>query len=73
MEEENELITVNVQDNRNLSITNITYWEIFVFVDEEWELLEAREGNLTEVLAYMYDLDEENLGIKINNNIINFN
>ena len=57
----------------NLSITNITYWEIFVFVDEEWELLEAREGNLTEVLAYMYDLDEENLGIKINNNIINFN
>ena len=73
MEEENELITVNVQDNINSSITNITYWEIFIFVDEEWELLEAREGNLTEVLAYMYDLDEENLGIKINNNIINFN
>jgi hypothetical protein len=73
MEEENELITVNVQDNINSSITNITYWEIFIFVDEEWYLLEAREGNLTEVLAYMYDLDEENLGIKINNNIINLN
>ena len=73
MEEENELITVNVQDNINSSITNITYWEIFIFVDEEWELLEIREGNLTEVLSYMYDLDEENLGIKINNNIINFN
>ena len=73
MEEENELITVNVQDNINSSITNITYWEIFIFVDEKWELLETREGNLTDVLAYMYDLDKENLGIKINNNIINLN
>ena len=72
MEEENELITVNVQDNINSSITNITYWEIFIFVNEEWELLEAREGNLTEVLAYMYDLDKENLGIKINNQINQF-
>ena len=72
MEEENELITVNVQDNINSSITNITYWEIFIFVDEEWELLETREGNLTDVLAYMYDLDKENLGIKINNQINQF-
>ena len=72
MEEENELITVNVQDNINSSIKNITYWEIFIFVNEEWELLEAREGNLTEVLAYMYDLDKENLGIKINNQINQF-
>jgi hypothetical protein len=72
MEEENELITVNVQDNINSSITNITYWEIFIFVDEKWELLETREGNLTDVLAYMYDLDKENLGIKINNQINQF-
>jgi hypothetical protein len=72
MEEQNELITVNVQDNINSSITNITYWEIFIFVNEEWELLETREGNLTDVLAYMYDLDKENLGIKINNQINQF-
>ena len=55
-----------------MSITNVSAWEIYTFKDEIWELLEKREGNLPEVLAYMYDLEEENLGIKINNNIIKF-
>lgn len=69
---ENELITVNVEENKNLSITNIIYWEIYIFVQEEWELLETKEGNLIEVLIYMYGLEQENLGIKINNVITKF-
>ena len=69
---ENELITVNVEENKNLSITNIIYWEIYIFVEEEWQLSETKEGSLIEVLTYMYGLEEENLGIKINDVITKF-
>ena len=70
--QEEDLLATKSIENNPMSITNVSAWEIYTFKDEIWELLEKREGNLPEVLAYMYDLEEENLGIKINNNIIKF-
>jgi len=70
--DENGLLAIKSEENRSPTITNVSGWEIYTFENEEWKLLETKEGNLIDVLAYMYKLETENLGIKINNQIINF-
>jgi hypothetical protein len=69
---EDGLLAVKSEENKTTTITNTLGWEIYTFENEEWELLETKEGNLTEVLTYMYELEIENLGIKINNQINKF-
>ena len=70
--DEDDLLAVKSEENRTATITNVLAWEIYTFENEEWKLLETKEGNLIDVLAYMYKLETENLGIKINNQITNF-
>ena len=70
--DEDDLLAVKSEENKTTTITNTSGWEIYTFENEEWELLETKEGNLIDVLAYMYKLETENLGIKINNVITNF-
>ena len=70
--DENDLLAVKSEEDKTVTITNTLGWEIYTFENEEWKLLEIKEGNLIEVLAYMYELETEDLGIKINNQITNF-
>ena len=69
---EEDLLAITLETNNMDTIINTLGWEIYIFKDEAWELLETKEGNLPEVLSYMYDLETENLGIKINNQINQF-
>lgn len=61
-----------IVENDTVSISNTGGWEIYSFINESWQFLEKKEGNIVEVLTYMYALEQENLGIKINNQITKF-